>query len=64
MHTILSQNAQRAQRSGVHESGGTPPTQAGLKSGHARTLYVNKAKLADNDPFADIATIFDVFASP
>jgi hypothetical protein len=25
MNTILSQSAQRAQRSGVHESGGTPP---------------------------------------
>lgn len=35
----------------------------GLKPGHAKSLYVNRAKLADHDPFADIVAIFEGFAS-
>jgi hypothetical protein len=35
----------------------------GLKPGHAKSLYVNRAKLADHDPFEDIVAIFDRFAS-
>lgn len=35
----------------------------GVKPGHAKSLYVNRATLADHDPFADIVAIFDGFAS-
>lgn len=36
---------------------------AGLKPGHAKSLYIKAARLADRDPFADIDMIFKRFVA-